>query len=79
MDLRLFPEHVTLVGQSTAGQEFSTTEMPIFECQRISTTAKVKIGEPHLLGTLSRPPGSEQEEDSANRVWFGFVTAKIAK
>jgi hypothetical protein len=79
VDLRLVPDHVTLVGQSTAGQEFSTTEMPIFESQRINTTAKVKIGEPYLLGTLSRPPGSEQEEDSANRVWFGFVTAKIAK
>lgn len=79
VDLRLVPDHVTLVGQSTAGQEFSTTEMPIFESQRINTAAKVKIGEPYLLGTLSRPPGSEQEEDSANRVWFGFVTAKIAK
>ena len=79
VDLRIVPGRVTLVGKSTAGQGFSTTEMPIFESQRVSTSAIVKINEPYLLGTMSQPPVSRQDPDSANRVWFAFVTATLSK
>ncbi len=79
LDLRLAPEHVTLVGQSTDGQGLSKTEMPIFEAQRISTSASFFVGQPFLLGTVSRPPNSKVDADSATRVWFAFVTATLAK
>ena len=79
IDLRLAPEHVTLVGQSTNGQGLSKTEMPIFEAQRISTSASFLIGQPFLLGTVSRPPNSKVDPNSATRVWFAFVTGTLAK
>ena len=79
LDLRLAPEHVALVGQSTNGQGLSKTEMPIFEAQRINTSASFFIGQPFLLGTVSRPPNSKVDPDSATRVWFAFVTATLAK
>jgi Bacterial type II and III secretion system protein len=79
VDLRLVPEHVTMVGRSDWGQEFSTTQMPEFESQRINTAASVKMGQPFLLGTINRPPASKADPDSANRVWFAFVTVTLAK
>lgn len=79
LDLRVVPEHVTLVGRSTWGQEFSTTEMPEFESQRINTAASILVNQPFLLGTVSRPPVSKVDPDSANRVWYAFVTASLAK
>jgi hypothetical protein len=79
LDLRLAPEHVTLVGQSTNGQGLSKTEMPIFEAQRINTSATFFVGQPFLLGTVSRPPNSKVDPDSATRVWFSFVTGTLAK
>lgn len=79
VDLRLVPEHLTLVGRSTWGQEFSAAEMPEFECQRINTAATTRINQPFLLGTISRPPVSKADPDSANRVWFAFVTVTLAK
>lgn len=79
VDISLNPGHVTLVGTSTAGQELNTTEMPIFESQRLNSSATVKIDEPFLLGTVNRPPGSKQDPDSANRVWFAFVTVTLTK
>lgn len=79
VDLRLVPEHVTMVGRSNWGQEFSTTQMPEFESQRINTAASVKMGQPFLLGTINRPPASKADPDSANRVWFAFVTVTLAK
>lgn len=78
-DLRLVPEHITLVGQSTAGMEFSTTEMPIFETQRMNLSVTVRINEPYLLGTVNRPPGSKQDQDGGARVWFAFATVKAPK
>jgi hypothetical protein len=79
VDLRMIPEHVTMTGRSSWGQEFSTTEMPEFETQRINSAATMKFNQPFLVGTISRPPVSKVDPDSANRVWFAFVTATIAK
>lgn len=72
-------EHVDLAGRSSWGQEFSLAEMPNFEVRRINTAVMLKVNEPFLLGTINRPPDSALDSDSANRAWFAFVTAKLAK
>ena len=79
VDLWVLPEQVALVGRTTQGQEFSTVEMPEFEKNAIATFATMRINQPFLLGTNSRPPVSKVDPDSANRVWFAFVTATLAK
>jgi hypothetical protein len=79
LELLIVPDHVTLVGQSTQGQGVSKVEMPIIESQRLNTRAVIIIGQPFLLGTINRPPNSKVDPDSANRVWFSFVTATLAK
>ncbi len=79
VDLRLVPDHVALVGRSSSGQGLSTVEMPVFESQRINTAAAILINQPYLLGTINRPPISKVDPDSANRVWFAFVTATLPK
>ena len=72
-------EHVDFAGRSAWGQEFSTVELPNFEAHRVNTAVTLKVDEPFLLGTINRPPGSKEDPDSANRVWFAFVTAKLVK
>jgi hypothetical protein len=79
IDLRTLVEHVDFAGRSAWGQEFSTVEMPNFESHRINVAVMLKVGEPFLLGTINRPPVSTLDPDSANRVWFAFITAKLAK
>lgn len=79
LDLRLVPEVITAVGRSAWGQGVSTTEMPVFEAQRTNTTATLQINRPYLLSTINRPPASEADPDAANRVWFLFITATLAK
>lgn len=77
--LRIAPEHITLAKRSDWGQGVSTTEVPIFEAQRMSTECNIYPNQPFLLGTINRPPNSKVDSDSANRVWFAFVTASPAK
>lgn len=79
LDVRLVPETVTLVGRSSWGQGLSTTEMPTFESQRLNMAFSAQVNQPFLLGTVSRPPVSKVDPDSANRVWFAFVTGTLAK
>ena len=79
VELRLLTEQVTLAGRTTQGQEFSTVEMPEFEKNVIDTSPTIRINQPFLLGTNSRPPVSKVDPDSANRVWFAFVTATLPK
>ena len=79
IDLRTVVEHVDFAGRSAWGQEFSTIEMPNFEAHRLNIAVMLKVGEPFLLGTINRPPVSTLDPDSANRVWFAFITAKLAK
>lgn len=78
VDLSYAVEHVTLVRRSTWGQGVSTTQMPIFEQQGINSSSTVRLNEPFLLGTISRPPDSEVNPDSANRTWLAFVTVSEA-
>ena len=79
MDLRIVPGHVALVGHTASGQGLSTVEMPVFENQRLNTASTLHINQPFLLGTINRPPNSKLDPDSANRVWFAFVTGTLAK
>lgn len=79
VDLRIIPEHVNMVDRSSWGQEISTLDMPTFEAQVIQTSATVSINSPYLLGTMNRTPNSKVDPDSANRVWFAFVTVTLAK
>jgi hypothetical protein len=77
VDLKIVPEQVTMVGRNAWGQGLAQTEMPIFETQRVNTGITVRTDQPVLLGTVSRPPESRLDPDSAQRVWFAFVTVMI--
>ena len=77
MDLRLSPALVTLVDRTKWGQGVSETEMPVFESQQMNLAVTLLSGQPLLLGTPSQPPASKVDADSANRVWFSFVTADV--
>jgi hypothetical protein len=77
VDLRIAPDIVTLVDRAKWGQGISEAEMPIFESQRTSTASTVKLGLPHLISTLNRPPVSKVDADSASRIWFAFVTIDL--
>jgi hypothetical protein len=80
VNLRILPELVTLTGYSNWETPSSIgVKMPEFEKQRLDTSAIVTLYKPFLLGTFSRPPNSKIDSDSANRVWFAFVTATLAK
>ena len=80
MDLRILPQLVTLAGYSNWETPGSPgVKMPNFEKQSVDTTVIVMVDKPFLLGTSSRPPSSKVDSDSANRIWFAFVTATLAK
>ncbi|MGJ8635031.1 MAG: hypothetical protein ACSHX7_14035 [Luteolibacter sp.] len=79
VDLRILPEHVDTVDRSVWGQEISTLEMATFESQQILTSATLSLNSAYLLGTINRPSNSEVDPDSANRVWFAFITVTLAK
>jgi len=77
VDLRLSPQTVTLADRISWGQGASQTELPLFETQRVTTSLTLISGQPQLACTPSRPPVSKADADSANRVWFSFVTVDI--
>lgn len=77
VDLRIVPQIVTQVPRASWGQGVSETEVPVFEAQRIETAATLMPGQPYLLGTPSRPPGSKADPDGGQRIWLAFVTAKL--
>ncbi len=79
LDLMFMPSHSSMVGRSAWGQSVSTTEMAVVEEQSSTTAVTMGINRPFLLGTVNRPPDSKVDPDSANRVWFAFVTATLAK
>ncbi|MES2920989.1 MAG: hypothetical protein V4819_05565 [Verrucomicrobiota bacterium] len=79
VDLKLMPSHVALAGRSAWGQGLSTSEMPVFECQNLTASSTLRLNQPFLFGTLNRPPTSKLDPDSANRVWFAFVTVTLSK
>lgn len=79
VDLRLAPDRTIHTGRESWGQGLSQIEQPVFESQRINTNFSARINQPFLAGTTNRPPVSKADPDSANRVWFAFVTVTLAK
>lgn len=80
VDLKLRPEMVSLAGYSHwKPVNESEVKMPDFETQTIETSAFVPLGKPFLIGSISRPPVSKLDSDSANRVWLAFVSVTLAK
>jgi hypothetical protein len=77
IDLRILPSFVSLADRSKWGSSDSATETPVFDRQELASAHTLSSGQPQLLSTLSRPPVSKLDADSAKRVWFAFVTAKI--
>ena len=77
IDLRIQPDFVTLADRAKWGQGESATETPVFEVQTINTANTLIDGQPQLLGTMSRPPVSKVDADSAERIWLTFITANI--
>lgn len=77
--LRIVPEHVTAVGRTSFGQGIAATETPVFEAQRTNTAVTLRVNRPFLLSTMNRPPVSQVDPGSADRVWFAFITATLSK
>ncbi len=72
-------DNVLHVGVTEHGTGLSKTTMPEFEVQKLIGSATVTPGKPFLLGTINRPPVSKVDADSANRIWFAFVTVDSVK
>jgi len=77
IDLRIEPVLVTLTDRAKWGQGDSATETPVFEIQSVATANTMLDGQTQLLGTMSRPPTSKADAESADRIWFAFVTPKV--
>ena len=72
-------DNVRHVGVTEQGTGLSKITMPEFEVQKLIGSATVTPGKPFLLGTMNRPPVSKVDADSANRIWFAFVTVDSVK
>ena len=79
VDLRISQELVTFSGYTKSGQGLSLTKMPEFETQSLFTAINAHVGQPFLLGTLNRPSISKLDPDSANKVFYAFVTVRLVK
>jgi hypothetical protein len=79
IELRMAASDQTFAGMTTAGQGMSRVETAEMESQNLNTAATVTPGKPFLLGTMNRPPVSKVDADSANRIWFAFVTVDSVK
>lgn len=79
IELRMATTDQTFAGMTTAGQGMSRVETAEMESQNLNTAATVTPGKPFLLGTMNRPPVSKVDADSANRIWFAFVTVDSVK
>jgi hypothetical protein len=79
VSVRISCEHVMHVGTSKYGQGVSEVTMPEFETRRLTNALELTPGKPALAGTVSRTPESKVDADSANRIWFAFVTVDFVK
>lgn len=79
VDVRISPEHVTLVSHDSWGQGASTIETPRIESQRMATGTTAVVGRPHLLGTVNRPPNSKVDSGKPGQIWFAFFTVSLVK
>ncbi len=74
VDLTIAPESNRLVSEV----KYWEAIQPIFETQKLNTSITTSIGQPCLLGTMSKPvrtgaPGGNQTD----RVWLAFITATL--
>lgn len=76
VELRIKPDHVSLVERWKWGQGTSETEMPNFETQRLNTTVDIPMGSTAMIGTMNPYPDSKM---MANRIWFAFATVRLNK
>jgi hypothetical protein len=79
VSLSIAPEHAARAGSTKWGHGASLVEAPAIEAQKVSTQIDATLGAPRLIGTMNRPPVSKLDGDSANRVWFAFVTVTHAR
>lgn len=77
IDLRARTTHVDLVGLIPWGKEEALTEFPEFESRTLNLGTIITDGQTSFVGTINRPPTSKVDPDSANKVWFAFLTPTI--
>jgi len=61
------------------GQGLGSVTMPEFERQSLQLGITAHIGRPVMLGTFNRTPDSKLDPDSANKVFYAFMTVSVAK
>lgn len=77
--LNLMIQRVAKTGESEIGQGLSKCTVPDFEKQSLGCSLVVRPNQAAFAGTLNHPPVSKADPESANRVWFAFVTANPVK
>ncbi|MHA3770771.1 hypothetical protein ACXR0O_04455 [Verrucomicrobiota bacterium sgz303538] len=77
IDLNLVPQTVLYLGDRDL-PNYSGFQQPIFQTQKTSTSARVRVGHPFLLSTPSTPSGASLTKDQSDqRIWFPFITAHL--
>ena len=79
VDLRIYAEHVKFVENTPWGQGQALVEQPEFETQSLKLGITAHVGRPVMLGTLNRTPDSKIDPNSANKVFYAFMTVSVAK
>jgi len=79
ISLNLLIQRVTKTGDSEIGQGLSKCTIPDFDKQSLGCSLVVRPNQAAFAGTFNRPPVSKTDPESANRVWFAFVTANPVK
>jgi len=76
LTLKVKPQLTRLIGE----KKYVGVVQPLFESDSLSTTLKARLGVPQLLGTLNRPLNTGLKEgNQEDRVWFAFVTVRVAR
>ncbi|MGJ8656304.1 MAG: hypothetical protein ACSHX6_07630 [Akkermansiaceae bacterium] len=78
-DVRVDAELVSYTGEKEIGKGAGMLTMPMFETQSLKTGVTCELSKPYMLGTLSRPPLSEEGDDMSKRVWFAVMTMNLVK
>lgn len=70
--VQMRPTKVSLLQLDKFGKGIGQVEMPRFAVQTLKTEAKVVVGKPALVGTVSPP--KDLQKVGEKRVWLAFVT-----
>jgi len=73
-DVNLVPQHIRLTGlrDIPAGAGAAPVSQPIFDCQKLLTSASLPSGAPLFLGTYTPPPAGAAEA-GPEEVWLAFL------